>query len=586
LTNLLGKKKALIISVSEYKDTNLQNLDFCKNDGEAMYDVLTQIGYDIPSERKIVGQVHFHEFTNAMIDFFREDVNPFDTLLFYFSGHGYTDGYSDGFFCTSDIDIKMPDRKGIPFSGLTKQMDKSDSQRIIAILDCCYSGATLQSNIGRVMGPVEKEAKAVKDGNTALKKEFGQGQGRCILASSLSNMLSYGLEDKPYSAFTYYILEGLKGKKETVDEEGHVTPEKLSLYVSNELKKLQGKDFQKPVRHLSITDKLILAEHPELRSSQTLQEQQLEKQVLLKILKINDINELKKRIASLHGIELEKKIIHEKKKTLQISKYMVNKIEEKFVSVGKYKIRYLECGDSKENLILLHGLGSSADRWKKVMPYLCQKYHLIAPDIIGYGYSDKPTEDYVVKFFVKFLTDFMKTLKIEKTAMVGSNLGGLITAECAILQIKSIQKIILVAPFGIMKDSNPIFDAYAMSALYPDKETVKTTFGMMAGRDKSIDSDAVDNFLKIMRMQNAKMVFMSTILSLKRLPPITDRLPNITVPTLLIWGKDDLFIPIKYSKDFLSTIKNCQFVEMNNCGHMPYTEDPKKFSDIVLNFLQ
>ena len=265
---MVQKRKALVISVSYYQDENLEDLDFCKNDGNEMFKFLKKNGYDIIEDRKLVGKVKYSEMKTVLIDFFRnEEINPSDTLLFYFSGHGYTDEFGDGFFCTSNIDIKVPDHNGIPFSFLTKQMDRSDSQRIIAILDCCHSGATLQSNIGRVMGPTEKEAQAVKQGRASLKKEFEQGQGRCILASSLSNKVSYGLQGKPYSAYTYYVLEGLKKNKKTYDNEGHVTPEKLSYYVSDELKKIQKENFQKPVTHSSITGKLILAEYPEVVDS-------------------------------------------------------------------------------------------------------------------------------------------------------------------------------------------------------------------------------------------------------------------------------------------------------------------------------
>jgi len=88
-----------------------------------------------------------------------------------------------------------------------------------------------------------------------------------------------------------------------------------------------------------------------------------------------------------------------------------------------------------------------------------------------------------------------------------------------------------------------------------------------------------------MTQPNAKMAFMSTILALKNSLPITDRLPNITVPTLLIWGKQDTMIPVKYANDFVSSIKNCQLEIMENCGHTPHIEEPIKFSQIVLNFL-
>jgi 4,5:9,10-diseco-3-hydroxy-5,9,17-trioxoandrosta-1(10),2-diene-4-oate hydrolase len=78
---------------------------------------------------------------------------------------------------------------------------------------------------------------------------------------------------------------------------------------------------------------------------------------------------------------------------------------------------------------------------------------------------------------------------------------------------------------------------------------------------------------------------MSTILGIRNAVPLSERLAKISVPTLIIWGKQDTLIPVIYSKDFVSSIKNCQFVEMESSGHTPYVEEPEKFSEVVLRFL-
>jgi pimeloyl-ACP methyl ester carboxylesterase len=108
---------------------------------------------------------------------------------------------------------------------------------------------------------------------------------------------------------------------------------------------------------------------------------------------------------------------------------------------------------------------------------------------------------------------------------------------------------------------------------------------MMAGVRKEIDSETIDGFIQRMTLPNAKMAFMSTILGIRNAVPLSERLARILVPTLIVWGRQDTLIPISYSKDFISSIKNCQFVEMENSGHTPYVEEPEKFSEIVLKFL-
>jgi pimeloyl-ACP methyl ester carboxylesterase len=179
----------------------------------------------------------------------------------------------------------------------------------------------------------------------------------------------------------------------------------------------------------------------------------------------------------------------------------------------------------------------------------------------------------------------MEHLGIKKTSMIGTSLGGQVVIECASTQSPTIDKITLISPAGIMRKSTPVLDAYTMAALYPTKEAIMNAYKMMVGPDKQVSEISVERFLHNMSRPNAKMVFLSTLLGLKNAPDIFDKLEKISVPTLLIWGKEDKLIPFEYSKEFLSSIKNCEFIPMDGCGHSPYVEDPEKLSELVLEFL-
>jgi pimeloyl-ACP methyl ester carboxylesterase len=258
---------------------------------------------------------------------------------------------------------------------------------------------------------------------------------------------------------------------------------------------------------------------------------------------------------------------------------------EKFVTINRNKIRYLEDGHSDRIIILMHGLGGYAERWSNLIPLLNKKFHIFAPDLIGYGQSDKPSVDYTPEFFVKFVFDFIETLGIKKTCMIGTSLGGQIVAECAATQSPTIEKIILISPAGIMRKSTPTLDAYTMAALYPIKESVKTAYRMMVGPGKQVSEISIERFVNNMSRPNAKMVFLSTLLGLKNAPDICEKLGRIIIPTLLIWGKEDKLIPFEYSQQFVSAISNCEFIPMEGCGHSPYVEDPEKLSELVIKFL-
>ncbi len=204
--------------------------------------------------------------------------------------------------------------------------------------------------------------------------------------------------------------------------------------------------------------------------------------------------------------------------------------------------------------------------------------------MIGFGLSDKPVVDYTTDFFSDFLKKFLDSVGIKNPNIIGSSLGGQVTAEYA-SKNKNIKKLILVSPSGVMKKSTPALDAYIMAALYPNEANAKNAFEMMEGSGLEVDPSIVESFIERMKLPNAKMAFMSTILGLKNAELITNKLQFINVPTLIIWGSADPVIPINHADGFVSSIKDCRFYRMDNCGHTPYVQDPKGFSKIVLDFL-
>ncbi len=152
--------------------------------------------------------------------------------------------------------------------------------------------------------------------------------------------------------------------------------------------------------------------------------------------------------------------------------------------------------------------------------------------------------------------------------------------------MSSIEKLVLVSPSGAMKHSTPALDAYVMAALYPDKGVAENAYQMMAGPGREINKKIIEDFVTRMKLPNAKMAFMSTLLGLKNAENILEVLKTISIPTLIVWGERDPVIPIKFADSFVSSIKDCRFYRMDNCGHTPYVDEPEKFTKLVTDFLR
>ncbi len=259
-------------------------------------------------------------------------------------------------------------------------------------------------------------------------------------------------------------------------------------------------------------------------------------------------------------------------------------MEEKFLQVDENKIRYLESGNSDKTLVLIHGLGASAERWDQVIPIFAKNYRVVIPDLIGFGYSDKPLADYTIDFFSNFLEKFFTASDITRPFLIGSSLGGQISAEYTANNPQNVEKLILVSPSGVMKQSTPALDAYIMAALYPNEQNAKNAFELMEGSGKEANPEIVNGFIERMRLPNAKLAFMSTILGLKNADAITKKLQSVITPTMIIWGSDDPVIPIVHADEFVASIKDCRFFRMDGCGHTPYVQDPHTFTSQVLKF--
>src|SRR5215213_11673201 len=128
----------------------------------------------------------------------------------------------------------------------------------------------------------------------------------------------------------------------------------------------------------------------------------------------------------------------------------------KEVLVFGQKIQYVEAG-SGPTVILLHGLGGSSQAWQFNIAALAEKYHVVVPDQIGFGKSDKPLVNYRIRTYVDFLDQFCKQLNIERASLVGSSMGGWVAVLYTASFPDRVDKLVLADPGGYAppKDLDP-----------------------------------------------------------------------------------------------------------------------------------
>jgi len=279
-------------------------------------------------------------------------------------------------------------------------------------------------------------------------------------------------------------------------------------------------------------------------------------------------------------------------------------VQENKVTVNDFEIRYLKSEkrktSKKKNVLFIHGLGSSSDRWLDIPDALSRYYYpIVAVDLIGFGGSDKPvTVDYTIEYFSKFIRDFIDCKRIwrdddddsdddsRKTIIVGHSLGGYIAAKVAIEDQDLIEKLVLLDSSGMLKKPTPLLEQYLNAALNPSFENVKNVFEQMLGNPALLNPRIVDAFIKRINLVGAKYAFKSAFEnSTKKYIELSELQRIENIPALIICGAADKLIPVSHSKQFNKVLKRSQLEIVENTGHAPFSEKPSMIFDIMRIFL-
>jgi uncharacterized protein YjbI with pentapeptide repeats len=298
-------KRALIVGVSKYD--NLRSLKFCENDGKAMVNLLEKkLGYQVT---RLIGKVTWLDIRKYVIDFFIY-AGSRDILLFYFSGHGIMDKSARPpryYLAPSDIDPS--DRadttiKGFPFDELEQRMRDTISNRIVAILDCCHSGAVELRGRRETKGSNEaaaeeaaQAAQAINGKADAVKKKIrSSGKGIAILSACLDSQEAESTTKRDYSIFTHYLLEGLRGNDNGhVDKNGNITASSLGNYIYYQVTNHEPREErpkQRPIIKTELSGDIILAHYPDKVKQETTVS---EHEIFLKLLQQGKITEFNKK---------------------------------------------------------------------------------------------------------------------------------------------------------------------------------------------------------------------------------------------------------------------------------------------------
>lgn len=272
------------------------------------------------------------------------------------------------------------------------------------------------------------------------------------------------------------------------------------------------------------------------------------------------------------------------------------------IVVNEVNIHCYHAGKGSDTILLLHGAGvdSAMMSWKEVMRQLSMEYQVIAPDLPGYGGSDRINGEYSLEFYTEIVKGIIEAFKCDPVILVGLSLGGGISLNMALKHPELIKLLIPVDSWGIFRKlpfhrltywytrSKFNDNLYNWTGKY--RSFIRWTLQNSLISDKSIITDTlVDEVQKSMLEHEAGKPFISfqrseiTPNGLKT--DLYSRLNEITMPTLLIHGSKDKAVPIKDAIVASKIIPNCRLHIMVGCKHWPQKERPDEFVRVVNDFI-
>lgn len=260
-------------------------------------------------------------------------------------------------------------------------------------------------------------------------------------------------------------------------------------------------------------------------------------------------------------------------------------VSQETLLVGSVSTAFLSAG-SGPPLILLHGAGAGAVTWYPTIDALSPHFRIIAPDIVGYGESDKPDAAYDRPFFSAWLTDFLAALSIDKAHIVGLSQGGAIALQFALDKPESVAKLVLIDA-GALSAKVPLSALLGMLwlNLLPSSAANHAYSRVIMFDTKKRDPMHSAYSLAVIKGANGKKAFsQGRGAAVAQIP--YDALRQVNNETLIVWGEQDKLFPVEDGRAASLVIPNATFVGIQNAGHMPHMDQPELFNRTLLHFLK
>ncbi|WGX95055.1 alpha/beta fold hydrolase [Nocardioides sp. L-11A] len=263
------------------------------------------------------------------------------------------------------------------------------------------------------------------------------------------------------------------------------------------------------------------------------------------------------------------------------------------VDAGGVPTRALQAGSGDEHVIFLHGTSGHLEAFARTIPAHAESYRCHAIDMLGHGFTGRPDVPYEIPRYRDHLLAYLDAQGIERAHLVGESLGGWVSGRLAIDDPGRVASIQLLCAGGTVANPEVMERIRTSTRLAVETDDIELTRRRM--RLLMADpADATEELVAIRHLIYHRPEFAANLDNLLCLQDLDTRLRNIlrpedlaeiTVPTLIVWGRDNPFGEVPEAAAMHAHIPGSELVLLDDCGHWPQHEQAERYNPISLAFL-
>jgi pimeloyl-ACP methyl ester carboxylesterase len=266
---------------------------------------------------------------------------------------------------------------------------------------------------------------------------------------------------------------------------------------------------------------------------------------------------------------------------------------------GPTEVNYVEMGDGRgrPTILFVHGLSGSWQNWLETLPHFAATHRVLAPDLPGFGHSSLPPWRISIERYAALLYELCDALAVRDCVLVGNSMGGFVSAEAACRDPGRFEKLVLVSAAGVsharMRRA-PAETAARMAAGAAPLLLKAQERGLRRPRLRDAIFSGLFQHPSRLRTELLLEQFQSGAGKPGLLPAvqglvgydILEKLSDVDVPTLIVWGRNDRVVPPHDAFGYASRLRNSSTVIFDDTGHLPQIERPVRFNRVLETFLE